>query len=392
MEHLEYRLSDAPAVAQVACFRGGSNVNEYHLLVHPSDDGGFAEQLDWLLRAYRAALAALGLTTATGLFRRFFCNDLQHASAALAAQPLASRKGHVEPCAVSWVQQPPAPPARLALWAYHASDPSGALDKRLDGATLTWQRPPLTHCWTTGLSSPAAPTCDLQTRETFAQYTALLRQRRLTLAQHAIRTWLFIRDIDADYEAFATARRMLFREHGLTPDTHYIASTGIAGTGPDPRAAVTLDAYALAGVRPEQIEFLTAPDHMCPTHVYGVTFERGTAVSYRDRRHLFISGTASIDATGRLLHAGDLPRQLERALENVTALLRNAGADLGSLAMLLAYVRDARDQAPVLQQLRARCGQVPIEVVVAPICRPAWLVELEGIAITPATRPDLPAF
>jgi len=392
MEHLEYCPTDVPAVAQVACFRGSDNVNEYHLLVRPTADGSFAAQLDWLLDAYRAALATLGLTTATALFRRFFCDELEHDSAALAAQPLASRDGHEEPCAVSWVQQPPAPPARIALWAYHASDPSGALDKRLDGATLTWQRPPLTHCWTTGLSAPTAPTCDTQTRDVFAQYAALLRQRRLALARHVIRTWLFIRDIDADYEAFAASRRMLFREHGLTPSTHYIASTGIAGSGPDPRAAVTLDAYALAGVRPEQIEFLTAPDHMCPTHVYGVTFERGTAVAYRDRRHIFISGTASIDATGRLLHAGDLSRQLERALENVSALLRNAGTDLSTLAMLIAYVRNQRDQAPVLQQLRARCGNLPLEVVVAPICRPAWLVELEGIAITPTARPELPAF
>ena len=31
------------------------------------------------------------------------------------------------------------------------------------------------------------------------------------------------------------------------------------------------------------------------TYEYGVTFERGTAVTYGDRRHVFIAGTASID-------------------------------------------------------------------------------------------------
>jgi len=112
MEFQEYRPTDAPAVAQVACFHGSSGVSEYHLLVHPTADGEFARQLDWLLDAYRTALAALGLTTSSALFRRYFCRDLQNEAPVLAAQPLASRDAPAEPCAHSWVQQPrPSPPA-----------------------------------------------------------------------------------------------------------------------------------------------------------------------------------------------------------------------------------------------------------------------------------------
>ena len=39
-----------------------------------------------------------------------------------------------------------------------------------------------------------------------------------------------------------------------------------------------MDAYAIGGVESAQIEFLAAPDHLSPTHTYGVTFERGTSV------------------------------------------------------------------------------------------------------------------
>ncbi|MEI6297364.1 MAG: Rid family hydrolase, partial [bacterium] len=124
----------------------------------------------------------------------------------------------------------------------------------------------------------------------------------------------------------------------------------------------------------------------------GVTFERGTTVAYRDRTHVVISGTASIDPRGEILHAGDVSRQLDRALENVSALLHGAGATLRDMGVLIAYVRNPGDQATVHEQLRERCGPVPIEVVVAAICRPGWLVEVEGMATISASRPDLPAF
>jgi enamine deaminase RidA (YjgF/YER057c/UK114 family) len=207
-----------------------------------------------------------------------------------------------------------------------------------------------------------------------------------------VRTWLFVENIGANYEGVVAARRECFREHGLTPETHFIASTGIEGTGAEPRAKVMLDAHAIAGMQPGQITFLAAPDHLSPTHVYGVTFERGTQVAYRDRTHVLISGTASIDPQGRMLHAGDVSRQLDRALENVDALLREAGATLRDLGVLIAYIRDPSDQAIVREQLRACCGAAPCEVVVAAICRPGWLVEVEGVAIRGAARPELPAF
>jgi len=39
-----------------------------------------------------------------------------------------------------------------------------------------------------------------------------------------------------------------------------------------------------------------------------------------------------------------------------------------------------------------RFGSTPMDVVVAPVCRPGWLIEVEGIGIRPASQPALPAF
>ena len=119
---------------------------------------------------------------------------------------------------------------------------------------------------------------------------------------------------------------------------------------------------------------------------------RGVAVSYRDRKHVIISGTASIDSAGMIVHPGDMPRQLDRTLENVEALLRDGGATFQDVCVLIVYVRDPSDLGVAQRAIHERFGEAPMQVVVAPVCRPGWLIEVECQAIVPISNPVLPAF
>jgi enamine deaminase RidA (YjgF/YER057c/UK114 family) len=359
-------LSVAPGV-NASRFPGPNGVDEFHLTVRPTEAGDFVAQLDCVARAYRRALDKLGLAGETARLRRLFCSDLPNQAGALEASEFARD---------SWIGQPPMPPVKVVLWAYHISDPSAARD----------------HHWTTRLTDTTGDTTYRQARGIFEKYDAWLQSRGMTLAGNAIRTWWFVPNVDVNYPEMVAARREFFAEHGLTTDTHFIASTGVEGKPADLRAKVTMDAYAIAGVRAEQIEYLTALEHLCPTARYGVTFERGTAVSYRDRRHIFISGTASIDAAGQIVHPGDVSRQLDRSLENMEALLGKAGATLDDMGVFIVYIRDPGDHELTWRRMRERFGRAPIEVIVAPVCRPGWLIEVEGQAIIPALNPDVPVF
>ena len=381
-----------PATVSISRFRGQSGVDEYHLIVRPTEHESIEAQLDWVFRAYQDALDSIGLDTQTAVFRRFFCSDLINQAGTLEARPFSNPQNPDEPCAVSWVCQPPLAPAKVSLWAYHISDPDCKLDKTRQGASLILGRGEISHCWTTGLTCPNVETPYSQTRGIFEQYDAFLRTQGMTLADNLIRTWLFVQNIDANYQGMVAARREFFAEHGLTPDTHFVASTGIEGTSANPAAKILLDAYAIGGGRQEQFKHLSALDHLSPTHLYGVTFERGTSVAYHDRKHILLSGTASIDHQGKILHEGNLSRQIDRTIENMEALLKPADATLKDMCILIAYVRDPGDQAVVWQQIRERFDDIPTEVIVAPVCRPGWLVEIEGMAIIPASAPELPAF
>jgi enamine deaminase RidA (YjgF/YER057c/UK114 family) len=386
-----YSCRSAAVDAQVARFAGADGVAEYHLVLQPSAAGDFAAQQGWVARAYRETLAVEDLPPGSAVWRRFFCSDLASQSAQLRESPLADTAAADE-CAISRVGMPPAPPARLALWAYHVRDSAGPLRKRRDGPSLSWERPRYTQRWTTGLSAADRGGAGAQTHAVLTQYDELLRAGGQSWLHDVQRTWLFVRDIGANYAGVVAARREFFAARGLTPATHFIASTGIEGHGVDPAALVTLDAYDVAGTARPQVTQLTAPEFLGPTHLYGVTFERGTALAYRDRTHLIISGTASIDPRGEIVHPGNLAGQLDRTLGNIAALLRAGGAGLDDLTVLIAYVRNPADLACVQTGLRRACLDVPVATLVAPVCRPGWLVEIEGWAIRAATRPELPPF
>ncbi|MCC6489222.1 MAG: translation initiation inhibitor [Candidatus Hydrogenedentes bacterium] len=384
--------TSVPVVVNVAHVAGGPGIDEFDLMLRPTEYASFATQIEWISRAYQDAIEALGLDPQTALFRRYFCSDLKNQTPARHGWPLAVSRALREPCAESWICQAPEAPARVAVWAHHLRDRNGPLARIINGSSLRLLRGELSHYWSAGSSCVESETSFDQTTGILSEYERFLRAQGMSLERNLIRTWLFVQNVDINYQGLVAARREFFALHGLTPETHFVASTGIEGTLADSRALIAMDAYAIGGIREEQITYLKAPGHLGPTHLYGVTFERATSVAYRDRKHVFISGTASIDPEGRVLHPGDAERQLDRAVENVRALLEQAGAALADLAILIAYARDPADLAMVTRKLRAKCGNVPLAVLHAPVCRPGWLVEIEGRACVAEDNPGLLAF
>jgi enamine deaminase RidA (YjgF/YER057c/UK114 family) len=221
----------------------------------------------------------------------------------------------------------------------------------------------------------------VQTMDLLHQLEGVVASHGGTIPDNLLRTWFFVRDIDSNYQGLVEARRDLFERWGLTAATHYVASTGIAGEMQRCEEVVVLDALLELGLDPAQIQFMSAPTHLCPTQRYGVTFERGTKTTYGDRTHCFISGTASIDTEGNIVHQGDLDRQLERTIENIEALLSQQGAHLCDLKQAVVYLRDPSDgeRARGILATLLPTG-LPHIVVEGRVCRPGWLVEIEGVA------------
>lgn len=372
------------------------SLNEYHLLFTPADRTcSFAGQLASLHAQLHDAVAAHGGLV---LMRRYFLSDAAN------QEPTLDEALQQEPfSAVSVVQQPPLDGSKVALWAYIVAAEGGE--------ELTYENGLFTHngyrhYWMGHALPPQREPAPWSKRsvpehqmvQLFEDYDMELRAMDMTVADHCVRTWLFVHDVDVNYGGVVKGRNTYFRRIGLTPRTHFIASTGIQGRTADAAVKVEMDAYAVGGLQPSQIGYLYGKSHLNSTYEYGVAFERGTAVTYGDRRHVFISGTASIDNQGTVLHVGDVCRQTERMLENVGVLLAEAGADFSHVAMAIVYLRDAADYAAVRTLFAQRFpagsgfGIDRCLFVHAPVCRPTWLIEMECIAVVPVAEPDYQPF
>ncbi len=374
---------NSPRTFRTKTFRSASGGTEHFISVQAHGDVSFVNQIAQVEEYYAAARLALGITEETAIFRRIFVSDVLNQGAAIRDSSLV-RTTAEDPVAVSIIQQPPLPAAKLSLLAYHFGSDVVFRKRRLSSHDLLVEKNGVRHVWTTGIcagetSANASPL--VQTRAIFGDLTGTLSDLGGTLRDNCMRTWIYLKDVDVFYQGMVESRGELFNDHGLTADTHFIASTGIEGACGHRYDLVAMDAYSNLDLDQRQVSYLNDFSRMCPTKDYGVHFERGTRIAYADRAHHFISGTASIDNRGNVVHLGDVLRQLNYAIDNVEALLRSGATDLASLMHLIVYLRDPTDFSRIDERLAERFPDLPMIIVQGAVCRPQWLVEVEGIAI-----------
>ena len=358
--------------AELSTFETADGAGEYHVMLHVTDGTlPFQSQLTALLDAYATLRKSLPAGTQP-LFERYFLSD-----AANQAEPLLAATAEISQCALSLVQQPPLDGTKIALWALLQR---GVETRLLPNGLFEAKRGNYRQLWLGGSYNRAANS-EYQMRLLFNDYALQLMQEGCTLADNCLRTWIFVQNVDCNYAGVVKARNQVFATQNLTEKTHFIASTGIGGRHADPSVLVMLDAYAVEGLRPEQIQQLYARTHLNPTYEYGVSFERGTAIDFDTYRQILISGTASINNKGEVVHAGDIRKQTFRMWENVEALLKEAGSGYEDVTHLIVYLRDVADYQVVRDLFAERFPDIPTVITLAPVCRPGWLIEMECSAL-----------
>lgn len=388
METQKLQIQNDHVLIRIFALDGANGAGEYLCMftLEPTE-APFGEQLGWLLKAYDELLASRfhgqvpGLAEARPVFKRFYLSD-----AANQADTFWAAVGQ-DDCAVSTVQQPPLCGGKVGMWAWLMT---GVQTARVDDHLFRASHGGYDELWSTQ-NTANGDTSYVQTAALFGAYAERLRRNGCTLAANCVRTWLYVNDIDNHYDGVVRARNDVFDREGLTDQTHYIASTGICGRDADPRTLCKMNALAIGGIRPEQVHYLYALDHLNRTSEYGVRFERGTCVDFDGRRRVFISGTASIDNRGNIVHVGDIRGQVERMWENIEALLAEAGCTFDDVAEMTVYLRDVADYPVVASLMAGRFPHTPYIIVNAPVCRPGWLIETECIAMKPLSEADAPA-
>lgn len=338
---------------------------------------GFNDQL----REVEHELQALLRDDAKGMspvFMRWFLSDAANQAHAISKE---------YNCAMSIVEQAPLDFTKVALWVWLMEDVE--VNALPDGAFAVTHGQ-FTHIFEGSRCRPGEDSHHA-TYDMLSNSEKRLHEFGGSLIDNCVRTWFFVQNVDVNYGGVVSGRNALFNECGLTRHTRFIASTGIGGRNADKNATVQMDSYSVKGLRKGQMKMVNAPEYLNPTYEYGVAFERATSVDYGDRRHVFISGTASIDNKGEVVWEGDIRRQTLRMWTNVEALLKAAGCGWEDVGQMLVYLRDPADSIVVREMFDERFPDTPRVILLAPVCRPGWLIEMECMAMKPVTT-SLPEF
>ena len=305
--------------------------------------------------------------------------SVRHELAAAWNQPDA------EQLPVSFLIQPPAAGRRFCEMQIHAARP------RSDRCSVVWKGALPGPLCTTVLRAGArhlrmlslvprlsanATLTDLA-YDLFALASHALSDRGLSF-HDVVRTWIYLRELERDYADFNQGRRRFFQNAGLL---RFPASTGIEAALVDSDSPLAMDLYAVGSGGEATIEAMNAAP-MGEASAYGSLFARGSLLREAGHELVFVSGTASIDQQGRIVARGDAKGQLRCMLANAAGVLAPAGLGLADAVSVTAYLKQAR-LLPEFRRAAQAAGlpaTAPTAIVVADICRPEWLCEIELVA------------
>ena len=294
---------------QVSMFESGKGCIEYCMTICSGRESDYCDELDKIYEQYIEAAEQLGLGRNSLIASRIYLSDAANQVKSLSRSKLYNE---LKEGAVSVIQQASLQGGSVSLLMYHVKSAENSTPEKIffgkedlyrNGMIINGNN--YDFVWTVNFAGNGAYDSFAQTLEILSAYNSVLQEHGMNILNNGIRTWIYVRDIDNQYKGMVRARKEFFEQNGLNPRTRYLASTGIEGVSSDSNSLVSLDAFSINKLKPEQIIRMDAPGFMGPTHTYGVTFERGSRIRFGDRSHLHISGTASIDEKGNIVKKED---------------------------------------------------------------------------------------
>jgi len=218
-----------------------------------------------------------------------------------------------------------------------------------------------------------------QAAEIFEQIEEVLQTAGMGF-NHVLRTWFYNDRILDWYGDFNGVRDRFFHKkrvyEGLLP-----ASTGVGGRNCAGTALV--NGLLAVKAKGDGVRAFEVPSPLQSAAVeYGSSFSRAVELDLPDHRRLYVSGTASIDASGKTVHVGDPEAQVALTMNVVHAILKSRGMDWTDVTRALAYFKHA-EHAPIFERVRTRKNVPPFPAVIVQndICRDELLFEIEVDAI-----------
>jgi len=133
--------------------------------------------------------------------------------------------------------------------------------------------------------------------------------------------------------------------------------------------AATVGAQSIERINPEGMTQPTAYSHLVKVE-----------------NLLFIAGQVAVDGDGNIVGEGDMSAQVRQVLENLQTVLASQGADFSNVVKVNIFTTDIdsfRESSAVRREYLGDHPPTSTLVQIERLARPAFLVEIEAIAIAP---------
>jgi enamine deaminase RidA (YjgF/YER057c/UK114 family) len=220
------------------------------------------------------------------------------------------------------------------------------------------------------------------------QARAMMEKAESALARFKVnffsvaRTWMWLGHILSWYGEFNQVRNKFFAERGLIGKGRrqsMPASTGI-GLSPTDGSSCAMDLVAILEPR-NSIQHLQAAGRQRCAFNYGSAFSRASKAITPAGQTIFVSGTASIDASGATTHIDDPLGQINESIKNVRAILKDTQVTDEDVVQAVAYCK-TNEVMKIFNDLKGTLAW-PCITVICDICRPDLLFEIEATALKP---------
>ena len=220
-----------------------------------------------------------------------------------------------------------------------------------------------------------------QTYELFLRMEKMLAAHGMTFT-NVVRTWFYNDNINDWYAEFNAARTRFFETRKVF-ETFLPASTGIGH--PNPFSAALISGFFAmkpknSNARAEIVSSPLQTDAM----TYKSSFSRAAEAISVSGRRLFVSGTASIlPDSSEVAHIGDPAKQVACAMRAALAIVESRGMTVKDVKRAIVYLKEPEYHNHWQAWLKEQ--GLPSDFateLVAEVCRPEWLFEVELDSVT----------
>jgi enamine deaminase RidA (YjgF/YER057c/UK114 family) len=115
---------------------------------------------------------------------------------------------------------------------------------------------------------------------------------------------------------------------------------------------------------------------------YGSAFSRGAVIQEPDVSLIEVSGTASIDRSGKSQFVGEIRGQINCTFDRIETLIAQEGAGLKDITAATVFVKRP-EYAEIFREMARERGleEFPAVCLVADVCREELLFEIDAEAV-----------